>query len=347
MKNIMKTLFALVFALACAQIAVAQTNVTPTTLTNAIDQRDTTFVVGSTSGMTASTSSTSTYILIDKELMKLTAIPVSGTVTVSRTNQGGSNPVRHSAGVYVVYGKVGTWNAAQTGSATSGVFLSGIGNQPSGGCTLTSQEYSPVFNPSQGKVFACHGARWAEGPWPSPGNNPTISAVRNICTYKLANPGAIVADLTTYGTDAVRVAGTLFRASMEVTYPQVVTGLSSLTGTTSPTVDKQLFALYDGAGFLLASSAIAGHAAATADIFYDQPVALVNGAAATSLIILPGRYYFGFQDDTATTTIQMIPGAGGWTGGVNDSSTGTFGTLPNFTPPTTFSTSKGPIGCLY
>lgn len=319
--------------------AFAQTNVAPTTLTSAISQTDTTFAVGSTSGMTASATGAATFLLIDNDLMQLSAIPVSGTVTVKRVT-GSGNPTRHAAGVYVIYGTTGNWAPGATGSPTTGVFL-GAATKPSGGCTLTSQQYSPVFNPGLGQVFACHGGKWASGPWPSPGNNPTVAGVRQ-CVIPI---GSIA--LTLYGTtDTVNVSGTVAVSSIDIVYPRVISTLSNLTGTTAPTTDKQLFSLYDGSGNLIASSAIAGVAAATADIFFDQAVALVNGVTGTSVIVLPGRYFLGVSFNGTTTSMQKIAIGTGYQTLVGNTRTGTFGTLANITVPTTLTDVVAPIACI-
>ena len=319
-------------------------NTVRTTLSAAIGSsasgQSTVISVTATTGMTASTSSQQTYIICEQEVMKVLSL---SPFTVSRGEMG-SRASAHPNGAYVWYGKTGTFSNS-TGNC-NGVFLTG-GAQPFGAALRANQEFLPVFYVAQNrapKVFDINGGFWVGADLPVV---PTVSACRTVGTYKLQNPGAIVADLTAYGTDATRVAGTIYVASVDVDKPTLVTGLSNLTGTTAPTTDKQLFAIYDQAGVLIASSAIAGVAAATADIFFDQAIALVNGAAATSVLLLPGRYFFALQLNGTTTTIQMIPGAGGWNGGVANSRTGTFGALPAITVPTTFTTSTGPIMVAY
>ena len=152
--------------------------------------------------------------------------------------------------------------------------------------------------------------------------------------------------LTAYGTDTVDVAGTVYVASIDITTPKLVGTLSGLTGTTAPTTDKQLFSLYDSTGNLLASSAIAGLEAATADIFFDQAIALVRGVAGTKILLLPGRYFVGNQLNGTTTSMQKIAIATGYQHLVGNSRTGTFGALPTITVPTTLTDVASPVMCI-
>lgn len=331
----------------------APTAPTFTTLTTALSNTDTAVVLGSSTGFAISTTATdgARYALIDSELVKITAIPVSGTLTVVR-HQDGTAAVAHAAGAYVVFGVLASkgWDPTATGSPTFGNFLD-KGTVPAGACSRASQQYAPLFligSASPGNAYPgnsasldCIGGRWVRGDWPVPVN---VVAIKR-CTVPIGGDGAIISDLTAYGTDAVRVAGTIFVGSIEVPRTGVVTALSSLTGTTSPTVDLQLFALYDSAPGTTAATAIAwtalaGHAAATADIFYTQNL------TTPAIVVGPARYFLAFQDDTATTTIQMVPSAGGRNSLVGNSRTGTFGTLAAITVPTTLTTSTAPIMCM-
>ncbi len=310
-----------------------------------------TITIGSTTGMTVSTQpGVTAAVLIDGELQKIISVVSSTQLSVSR-RFGSTIATAHSAGSYVVYGLIYgvSWDQTATGSPTYGNFL-GRGVHPTGACLLTSQQYSPVFetvdlagNPSP-YADACVGGYWARGAWPA---IVDVTAVRQ-CTIQT---GSLA--LTAYGTDATRVDGTIYVGSLDVPGPsaRVVKLLSSLTGTTAPTTDKQIFSIYDSnPGTLLAvplaSSAIAGVAAATADIFFDQNIALVGGAANTTLILVPGRYFFALQLNGGTTTIQMVATGTGYVNLVGDSRTGVFGTLPAITLPTTLTTSTAPIGCI-
>ncbi len=220
---------------------------------------------------------------------------------------------------------------------------------PTGSCTLTSQQYSPVYGVgsvivngtnSVSTAYTCNGGKWTSGAWSAAFNNPTVAAVRQ-CQIPI---GSLA--LTAYGTDTVNVSGTVYYGSIDIPTTRVVSTLSSLTGTTAPTTDKQLFSLYDAGGNLIASSALAGVAAATADIFFDQAIALVYGNAGTKIVLTPGRYFLGNQFNGGTTSMQKIAIATGYQTLVGDKATGTFGTLPAITPPTALADVSSAIMCL-
>lgn len=80
------------------------TALTTTTLTNAIDARQSRFVIGSTTGVngTGSLSSPQSVIVIDGEKMLVQSIPVSGTVEVMRGHD--SKAMAHAAGAPVFVG---------------------------------------------------------------------------------------------------------------------------------------------------------------------------------------------------------------------------------------------------
>lgn len=150
MKNTLKAFIALFVLLAFASVGFAQTATTRTTLSTAISTvggSTETLTVASTTGMSASTNTAQNYLLIDAELMRVTAVPSSTTVTVTRAYQGTSS--KHAAGAEVRYGVGGgRWDPA-TGN-TTGVFLSG-GAFPTGSCTRASNRFLPVFH-IQGSV---------------------------------------------------------------------------------------------------------------------------------------------------------------------------------------------------
>lgn len=342
MNRVFSFLLAVVVALALAAAPLsAQTATVRTTLSAAIGTiaagQSTTISLTSTTGMTASTNSAQTFIIAGKEIMRLVSLSPA---VVSRGEMG--TPVSsHASGDYVWWGPVGTWSN-NTGNA-NGVFMAR--GDPQGACTRTSNTFLPVFSAATGRIYDCNGGTWISDALPI---GVTLSAVRQ-CTIPIGTPGIITADLTAYGTDATRATTSLFVASIDVSKTKLVTGISSLTGTTSPTVSLQLFSLYDSGGKLLASTPIAGVAAATADIFFDQLLTRVNGLANTSgVVLLPGRYFIGYSNSAATTTIQMVATADGRNGLVGSAiTTQVFGTLANFTPPTTLTTSTAPIACLY
>jgi hypothetical protein len=77
-----------------------------TSLSAAITSNQTQFNVGSTSAITApnfTTGSGITYLLVDQELMLVTAVPLSGVVTVLR-GQGGTRALPHTITTNVISG---------------------------------------------------------------------------------------------------------------------------------------------------------------------------------------------------------------------------------------------------
>lgn len=349
------SLFSIVALLLAATSAfAAPTAPTFTTTSAAQTQTATTLTLTSTTGITASTQAVPTYVLVESELEKVVTVNSSTSITVVR-KQGTTAATPHASGVYAVYGQMkaggaSSWDPSQTGSPTFGVFMP-PGVAPTGSCTLTSQQYSPVYGVggsgaivngtnSLSAVYACNGGKWTSGAWPGNFNNPTVAAVRQ-CVIPI---GALA--LTAYGTDTVDVAGTVYVASIDILNTRVVSTLSGLTGTTAPTTDKQLFSLYDAGGILIASSALAGLEAATADIFFDQAIALVHGAAGTKIVLAPGRYFLGNQLAGTTTSMQKIAIATGYQNLVGNSRTGAFGTLANITVPTSLTDVAAPIMCI-
>ncbi len=346
MKRLLFGLIVAISLVAAAPNGFAQTSPTFSTLGAAQTVTAVKLTLVSTTGFTASTANAPRYVLVDNELERVTAIDSSTVLSVVR-KQGITVAAPHASGVYAVYGSMNavSWDPSATGSPTYGNFLQ-PGVFPVGGCTLTSQQYNPVFSTSgnvgdsAGRAYFCNGSKWTSGPWPSPGNNPTVAAIRQ-CVIPI---GTLA--LTAYGTDTVDVAGTIYVASINLTVPRVVGTLSGLTGTTAPTTDKQLFSLYDSGGVLIASSALAGLEAATADIFFDQAIALVHGKAATKIILGPGRYFLGNQLAGGTTSMQKIAIATGYQDLIGNSRTGAFGTLANITVPTTLVDVASPIMCI-
>ena len=122
----------------------AQTILNETTLTNALtDVTTTTFILGSTSNVTAGT--TGLFIPLTGEYMTVTTIPVSGTVTVSR-GASGTRPMLAPAAARVVITQVG----------------SVINYDPGGACTRGTgiARFSPVINLANGVMWICRTSLW-------------------------------------------------------------------------------------------------------------------------------------------------------------------------------------------
>jgi hypothetical protein len=112
-----------------------------------------------------------------------------------------------------------------------------------------------------------------------------------------------------------------------------LTGIAILNGATVGT-DKGIAYLYDSAGQLVASSALAGATTAGADAF--QTYAFV-----TAPTVQPGRYFIVYQQNGTTDTVRTIA-ASTFIDCLTSSATGTFATALNFTPPTTITADQRP-----
>lgn len=153
MKNTLKLFGLLAILLVFASSGLAQTATVRTTLTNATTNTngEEILTVGSTTGMTASTNSVQTYLLIDAELMTVVEVPSATTVKVRRA-QGGAIS-RHAASAEVRYGRGGARWDQGTGNAQY-VFLPASAIGPSGSCTRASNTHLPLFQVNGSKVTA-------------------------------------------------------------------------------------------------------------------------------------------------------------------------------------------------
>lgn len=152
-------------------------------------------------------------------------------------------------------------------------------------------------------------------------------------------PNGPILAFASLGTSAVHVAGTWYRAEIQVPHLAQWTGINVLNGATVGT-DNIMVALYDTNGVLITNSAVAGALSAGANAF--QSVAFL-----TQPILPPGRYFVAVQCSGTTATTRKWAAANGGNQ-MTQSATGTFGNVPaSFTPPTTFTADVGPIAALY
>lgn len=329
--------------------ASAQTAPTFTTTAAAIATNTTTPTINitltSTTGISATGCSLDQcYLLIDSELFLVGAIPASGTATVTRAQR---NTVQtpHPSGAYAVFGGFANtqWNGRATGSPTFGVFIGG-GVNPVGGCTLTSQQYSPIFvlNPpsiSGGPVTVtpkeCAGGEWVSGLLINGSiRTPTLA---QFCTVPI---GSVA--YGSFGTSTTASTTSEYTASLYIPQTTVLTGLTNLNGSAVDTGSKKIFILRDRLGRKIANTALAGTAASGNDAF--QAIAFTTPA----IVVGPAIYYFALQDDTADVNGIRTVAASTFNGvyaGVTTSVFGTVAAAP--TMPTTFTADQGPIGCAY
>jgi len=139
------------------------------------------------------------------------------------------------------------------------------------------------------------------------------------------------------GTDGVHVAGTIYVSELMLDYSKSVTGIAVLNGTTAGT-DELILGLYNSSGVLVANTALAGVTASGTDAFQEIDLTSVYAAPA-------GKYFVLLQCNGTTTKTRKI--AASTYLNLAASATGTFGTLPALTVPTSFTADKGPIVYLY
>lgn len=147
--------------------------------------------------------------------------------------------------------------------------------------------------------------------------------------------------LSSLGTSTTPVAGTTYWSDIYIPETaKVLTGVGILNGATVGT-NKWVVALYASAGgAALANSALAGVLTSGANAFQEVPF------TGTYTVLKPGRYWIGAQLDGTTDRFRTIAAAT-WIDVLTKSATGTFGTVPSLTVPTTFTADAGPIAYVY
>jgi hypothetical protein len=143
-----------------------------------------------------------------------------------------------------------------------------------------------------------------------------------------------------FGTNTTLVAGTTYWAEVFIPRNVTLTGIGVLNGATVGT-NKWVVGLYGSAGgSVLANSALAGATSSGADAF--QELAFTGTYAAVG----PARYWIAFQSDGTTDKARTIA-ASTFVDVLTKSATGSFGTLPSLTVPTTFTADVGPAAYVY
>ncbi len=144
--------------------------------------------------------------------------------------------------------------------------------------------------------------------------------------------GEFVPAALTTGTDTAGVSTVIWVSELRINGNVLITGLSYLIGSVGGT-DKAIAILYDSAGNVLASSALAGATVGTAATF--QRLAFIAAYKAG-----PGLYYVGISTNGTTAKIRTQAAGDHNTGQITGQ---TFGTLVAITPPTTFTAAMAPI----
>ena len=154
--------------------------------------------------------------------------------------------------------------------------------------------------------------------------------------------------LASMGTNTADIVQ-LWVTDILVPYTRVVKNINILSGGTA-TTDNWLAAIYDSYGTLIASTSLSGQLLATANSWQTQAIALTyargttTSTTATSVTLNgPQQYYIAVQGNGTTAgAFQTVAAPYQICAGIITA--GTFGTIPaTITPPTTFTTAKGPI----
>lgn len=331
MKNRFRS-FVLVALVLLALSASAQTIITPTTLSSAIaDSKTTYMVVASATGISAPAqptgpqlpaTDTNCYIADGTtgagkgELV--TVRGVSGTTITIRRGAGGTVAAPHIK------------NALVFCSSPQNFISRDVQAEQMGSCTrgTAPADVLPKINVKTGVISDCLAGVWVNGI-----NNP-------VQRFRLSVPepgGTAYTSLNTNGTTLV--AGTTYCSEVNLPADQLLTGVAVLAGTTVAT-DNWLVILYDGAGNKLANSATAGAVTATSSTYQRRDF------TSKFFAVGPAQYFACFQSNGTTDTARMVV-TGTQDNLLTKSFTGTFGTITALTVPTTFTTAVGPYVYLY
>lgn len=287
-----------------------------------------------TSGI-ISTSEATTYLYIDRELEQVKG--VSGTTVTVIRGIGGTSAVSHASGalVFIV-------PSAAFGSWSGGGFAA-AGQGPSsaqGSCTRSNELYLPRISFSSGTISDCDGGQWVNGDAAQTTRSGVTGSTTAANGYRYPEPGGVAyTALQTSGT--APAANTQIECSeLDMPFNMLLSGLAPLNGTTVGT-DKHWVILYDAAGAVLATSAVAGATTSGASTYQKY------NFISPYYVVGPARYFACYGSSGATDTIRHA------VTGTNDNILGgaitgqVFGTAAAITAPTTFTTAKVPYFMVY
>ena len=302
----------------------AQVILNNTTLSAAATSSATTVTVASATGITAPLTSDptkATFLVVDAELMQV--ISVNTTIIGVARGVGGTQgrPHASSAVVFVV-------------PAFDGTYFTSI--PPTGSCTRANVIALPVItlNPPTAAIYSdCLGGQWVNG-------DALQSTRATFYRFEAPTIGA-VANTSALGTSTATVAAELYCTEIKMPYSRLVTGLAPHIGATGGT-DKWIVALYDSGGNLVANSAVAGATVGSANAWQ------ATAFTVPYYVVGPGQYFGCLMSNGTTATADLIKtGTDDNVLTFKSASAGTFGTLPNFTAPTSFTTVNGPFLYVY
>jgi hypothetical protein len=342
-KTLTLSLVALVVALCLSTGAFAQTILTMTTLSNAVNAPSDVptagsglpqcFVVASATGITAPTASypntpsastSGTTLFVDREAMSVTSV---SSTTVCAVRGADSTAARsHASGalVFVIPDYLDTYSGTPYGYSPA---------VPTGSCTRSKELVLPRIQFVSGIISDCVGGQWVNG--------DALGTTRQ-SNFELPLPATGATAYTAVGTSTAKATNTMYCTELDLPYSKYITGLAVMNGATA-TTDKELIALYDSTGNLIANSAVAGTVASGASTYQKRAFTTPYYAVG------PAQYFGCVQGDSGTTaTLNLL------TTGTQDTyltqsyASQTFGTVPaTITVPTTFTTLKGPYFFVY
>jgi hypothetical protein len=324
-----KTLNTIAFTVALlltAAFSQAQTLLLPTTFSAAVTSGSARTYVVASAGSGASACIVGNVAYADRELAFITAAPTTTTLTVQR-GASGTIAVPHASGALLQCG------APSSFGPSGNTRVDGQGS-PTGACTRGNLLTLPFFNVKYGTVSDCLGGVWLSGT-PFNGGGATANRFR---VETLSTGGTAY---TSVGTDTAMSATTMYCIESFLPTNKLLTGIGLLNGATE-TGNLRLAALYDSAGNLLTSSAVAGQATVTANVYENYPF------TAKYFAVGPAQYFICSQDNAVgSTTARMV------TTGTNANiltkgqTSSVFGTLPALVVPTTFTSVVGIYSYLY
>lgn len=142
------------------------------------------------------------------------------------------------------------------------------------------------------------------------------------------------------GTDVACANGTKFWVEVDIPYNVTLTGVGVLLGSVGGT-DSICVQLHNSAGVQVATNRSAGGTAT----LLGTTATFQNVAFASTYAAVAGRYYVSVQFNGTTGKFRAYPIAGSKF--IAGTVAGTWGTMANITPGTTFTADKGPICFLY
>ena len=207
--TILTALLALSGTLAFGQYNTLST----TTLTNAVTDSQTIWVVGSTSSFVVPTQGQNgTVLYLDFEKAYVQEILSSTSVRVKRIDR----PLAHNASKTIYYGP-------------GNLFYS---TDPAGACTLATTNVSPWINTQTGTVWTCSSSQWTATNWPPSLVAQTCGAGGATCAAtSIASSLKIVQGYGTLSSNTLAITGMSPAFTSTTSYTCVAQSPSSPTAT--------------------------------------------------------------------------------------------------------------------